>query len=138
MRYYVKIIFVIILFAIGIITNIKITYANDIEKFAYKLFNHYRYDDKITKYLNSFFSFSNDNIMNSSLNAKIDSKNKLNKKKTSIKLKSKNNLTYNFKNGQSIQLNPTNISEKIIYNTTPFSYLEIRRDSVLYGINIDF
>ena len=39
------------------LTNTSVVFGNDIEKFASKLFNHYEYDDKINKYLKSFFSF---------------------------------------------------------------------------------
>ena len=39
--------------------NPCVVFGNDIEKFANKLFNHYEYDDKINKYLKSFFSFGN-------------------------------------------------------------------------------
>ena len=41
------------------LTNTSVVFGNDIEKFASKLFNHYQYDDKINKYLKSFFSFGN-------------------------------------------------------------------------------
>ncbi len=45
------------LISVGTISNSKNVYADDIEKFASKLFNHYEYDDKITNYLKSFFFF---------------------------------------------------------------------------------
>ena len=54
------------------------------------------------------------------------------------KLKSKNKLTYNFENGQSIQINPSDIGEKIIYNSSPFSFFEIKKDYISYGIHVDF
>ena len=57
LRLYIKIIFVIMLISVGTISNSKNVYADDIEKFASKLFNHYEYDDKITNYLKSFFFF---------------------------------------------------------------------------------
>ena len=47
-------------------------------------------------------------------------------------------MIYNFGDGQSLQMNPSNIDDKIIYNRTPFSYFELKKDSILYGINIDF
>ena len=47
-------------------------------------------------------------------------------------------LTYNFENGQSIQINPSNLGEKIIYNNSQFTFFEIKKDYVSYGINIDF
>lgn len=56
----------------------------------------------------------------------------------SIKIKSKNKLIYGFGNGQSLQINPSNINNKITYHRTPFSYFEIKRDSVLYGFKLDF
>ena len=62
----------------------------------------------------------------------------LKKQKSSIKLKSKNKLIYNFENGESIQINPSNLGEKIIYNNSQFTFFEIKKDSVSYGINIDF
>ena len=46
-----------ILISIGTVGNSKNVFADDIEKFATKLFNHYEYNDKITNYLKSFFSF---------------------------------------------------------------------------------
>ena len=39
--------------------NPSVVFGDDIEKFANKLFNHYEYDEKINKYLKSFFSFVN-------------------------------------------------------------------------------
>ena len=121
-----------------IITNPKHVFADDIEKFASKLFNHYEYDDKITNYLKSIFSFAGEDVKNSSKNTLNSSKTILKRKKSSIKIKSKNKLTYNFENGQSIQINPANIGEKIVYNRSPFTYFEIKKDSISYGINIDF
>ena len=138
LRIYIKIIFVIMLISVGTISNSKNVYADDIEKFATKLFNHYEYDDKITNYLKSFFSFGRNDLKNSS-NGIINNPNtNLKKQKSSIKLKSKNKLTYNFENGQSVQINPSNLGEKIIYNSSRFTFLEIKKDSVSYGINIDF
>ena len=138
LRLYIKIIFVIMLISVGTISNSKNVYADDIEKFASKLFNHYEYDDKITNYLKSFFSFGRNDLENSS-NGIINNPNiNLKKQKSSIKLKSKNKLTYNFENGQSVQINPSNLGEKIIYNSSRFTFLEIKKDSVSYGINIDF
>ena len=51
---------------------------------------------------------------------------------------SKNKITYSLENGQSVQINPSNIEEKIIYNNSPFTYFEIKKNSILYGIDIDF
>ena len=136
LKCYINIVFVVMLVLISLTTNPKNLFADDIEKFASKLFHHYEYDDKITNYLKSIFSFSNSN------------KNKISKSKSptkykkqnsnSIKLKSKDKMIYNFKNGQSLQINPSNIEEKIIFNNTTYSYLEIRENGFLYGINIDF
>ena len=44
------------LILVGTVSNSKNVFADDIEKFASRLFNHYEYDDKITNYLKSFFS----------------------------------------------------------------------------------
>ena len=121
LRPYIKIIFVIILISAGTVSNSKNVFSDDIEKFASKLFNHYEYDDKITNYLKSFFSFEKNDVKNSS-NGKINNpKTNLKKQNSSIKLKSKNKLTYNFENGQSVQINPSNLGEKIIYNSKNFS-----------------
>ena len=138
MRPYIKIIFVIILISVGTVSNSKNVFADDIEKFASKLFNHYEYDDKITNYLKSFFSFGKNGVKNSSNGSTNNSKTNLKKQKSSIKLKSKNKLTYNFENGESIQINPSNLGEKIIYYNSQFTFFEIKKDSILYGINLDF
>ena len=98
------------------VTYSKSVFADDIEKFASKLFNHYEYDDKISNYLKSFFSFGKNGDKNSSNGTVNNPKSNLKKQKSSIKLKSKNKLTYNFKNGQSVQINPSNLGDKIIYN----------------------
>ncbi len=66
LRLYIKIIFVIMLISVGTISNSKNLYADDIEKFASKLFNHYEYDVKITNYLKSFFSFGTNGLKNPS------------------------------------------------------------------------
>ena len=55
LRLYIKIIFVTMLISVGTASNSKNVFADDVEKFASKLFNHYEYDDKITNYLKSFF-----------------------------------------------------------------------------------
>ena len=138
LKFYRSIIFVIILISFSTVSNSKNVFAGDIEKFASKLFNHYEYDDKITNYLKSIFSFGSNGVKNSPKNALSNSKTKIERKKSSIKIKSKNKLTYNFENGQSIQINPTNIDQKIIYNSSPFTYFEIKKDSISYGINVDF
>ena len=138
MRPYIKIIFVIILISVGTVSNSKNVFADDIEKFASKLFNHYEYDDKITNYLKSFFSFGKNGVKNSTNGTINNSKTNLKKQKSSIKLKSKNKLTYNFENGESIQINPSNLGEKIIYYNSQFTFFEIKKDSILYGINLYF
>ena len=126
------------LISVGTVTNSKNMFADDIEKFASKLFHHYEYDDKITNYLTSFFSVNNDDLKNSPINTINNQKITHKKRKSSIKIKSKNKLTYHFKNGQSVQINPSNIEEKIIFKSSPFTYLEIKKDSFLYKINVDF
>ena len=55
LRLYIKIIFVIMLISVSTVSNSKNVFADDIEKFASRLFNHYEYDDKITNYFKSFF-----------------------------------------------------------------------------------
>ena len=133
-----KIIFLIIFVSISNFTNTKVILADDIESFANKLFNHYEYDDKVKDYFKSLFSSSSNNIKNSSQNS-INNLNVTSKRKKSyIKIKSKNKLIYKFKNGHSIQMNPTNIREKIIYKTSKISYLEFKENSVFYGVNFDF
>ena len=126
------------LITVGSVTNSKNVFADDIEKFASKLFNHYEYDDKITNYLKSFFSFGKNGVKNFSNDTINNPKTNSKKQKSSLKLKSKNKLTYNFENGQSVQINPSNLGEKIIYNNSQFTFFEIEKDSVLYGINLDF
>ena len=138
LRSYIKIIFAVMLILISNVSNSKQVFADDIEKFASKLFNHYEYDDKITNYLKSIFSLSNDGVKSSSINTINNPKTTPKKQKSSIKIKSKNKIIYNFENGKSVQINPSNIGEKIIYNSSSFTYFEIKKDSILYGINIDF
>ena len=138
LRLYIKIIFVIMLISVSTVSNSKNVFADDIEKFASKLFNHYEYDDKITNYLKSFFSFGNNDVKKSSKGTINNPKTNLKKQNSSIKLKSKNKLIYNFENGQSVQINPSNLGEKIVYNSSQFTFFEIKKDSVSYGINIDF
>ena len=138
LRFYIKIICVIMLISAVTVTNSKSVFADDIEKFASKLFHHYEYDDKISNYLKSFFSLGKNGDKNFSNGTVNNPKSNLKKQKSSIKLKSKNKLTYNFENGQSVQINPSNLGEKIIYNSSQFTFFEIKKDSVSYGINIDF
>ena len=138
LNFNIKIILVMILISIGTVSSSKNVFADDVEKFASKLFNHYKYDDKITNYLKKIFSFGDTDVKNFSNNTSNNNKISLKKQKSSIKIKSKNKVTYNFQNGQSVQINPSNIGEKIIYKNSPFSYFEIKKDSILYGINIDF
>ena len=138
LRPYIKIIFVIMLISVGTLTNLKNVFADDIENFASRLYRHYEYDDKITNYLKSFFSFEKNDPKNSASGKINNPKTNLKKQKSSIKLKSKNKLTYNFENGESVQINPSKLGEKIIYNNSQFTFFEIKKDSVSYGINIDF
>ena len=138
MRFYIKIIFVIILISVGTINNSKNLFADDIEKFASKLFNHYEYDDKITGYLKSFFSIGRDGVKNSHKKTLNNSKTTIKKQNSSVKIKSKNKLIYNFENGQSVQINPSNLGKKIIYNRSKFTFFEIKKDSISYGINLNF
>ena len=126
------------LISVGTVTNLKNVFADDIEKFASKLYRHYEYDDKITDYLKSFFSFGENSDKNSSNSTIKNPKTNIKKQKSSIKLKSKNKLTYNFENGQSVEINPSNLGEKIIYNSSQFTFFEIKKDSLSYGINLDF
>ena len=118
--------------------NPSVVFGNDIEKFANKLFNHYEYDDKINKYLRSFFSFGNPKA-NKSLETKngYSYSNKKSSKHT-FKIKSKNKMIYNFGNGQSFQINPSKVNDKIIFNNSEFSYFELKKDSFFYGINFKF
>ena len=118
--------------------NPCVVFGNDIEKFANKLFNHYEYDDKINKYLKSFFSFGNSKSKTSLETKQNIPSNNTQTIQHSFKIKSKNKMIYSFGDGQSLQMNPSNIQDKIIYNQTPFSYFEFKKDSILYGINIDF
>ena len=138
LRFFIKVFFIIMLLKISTVSNSKNVVADDIESFASKLFNHYEYDDKITNYLKSFFSFDNDDVKSSSINAINNPITTPKKQKSSIKIRSKNKITYNFQNGQSVQIDPSNIGKKIIYNSSPFTYFEIKKDSISYEINIDF
>ena len=138
LRLYIKIIFFILLISFSTVSISKNVFADDIEKFASKLFNHYEYDDKITNYLKSFFSFEENDVKKSSNGTINNPKTNLKKQNSSIKLKSKNKLTYNFENGQSVQINPSNLGEKIVYNSSQFTFFEIKKNSVSYGININF
>ena len=120
------------------LTNPSVVFSSDIDKFTNKLFYHYKYDDKINKYLKSFFSFEN-----TKNNKSLETKNKYSNRYTkssehTFKIKSKNKMIYSFGNGQSFQINPSKVNDKIIYNNSPFSYFEFKKESVLYGINIDF
>ena len=120
------------------LTNPSVVFGNDIEKFANKLLNHYEYDNKINIYLKSFFSFGNPKANISLGTEKEYSNNDTKSLKRTFKIKSKNKMIYSFGNGQSFQMNPSKVNDKIIYNNSPFSYFEFKKDSVLYGINIDF
>ena len=123
---------------ITFLLNPCVVLGNDIEKFANKLFNHYEYDDKINKYLKSFFAFGNPKATTSLETKKGHSNSDTKSSKHTFKIKSKNKMIYSFGNGQSFQMNPSNIDDKIIYNRTPFSYFEFKKDSILYGVNINF
>ena len=116
----------------------SVAISDDIGGFANKLFNHYEYDDKLNNYLKSFFSFGNKKNNKSSKTQHKFSKSSTKVSKQSFKIKSKNKAIYSFGNGQSLQVNPTNIDSKILYNNTPFSYFEIKKDSLFYGIKLDF
>ena len=59
------------LIVITTINNPKNAFADDIKKFASKLFNHYGYNDKITNYLKSIFSSSSDGFKNNTQKKKI-------------------------------------------------------------------
>jgi len=131
-----KLISVLIILKLLIYPSVAI--SDDIGEFANKLFNHYEYDDKINNYLKSFFSFGNIKNNNSSKIQHSFSKSSTKILKQSLKIKSKNKAIYSFGNGQSLQVNPTKIDSKILYNTTPFSYFEIKKDSLFYGIKLDF
>ena len=89
-------------------------------------------------YLKSFFSFNKNSVQTFSNGTINYPKTNLQKQKSSIKLKSKNKLIYNFENGQSVQINPSNLGKKITYNNSRFTFFEIKKDYVSYGINIDF
>jgi hypothetical protein len=116
----------------------SVAISDDIGGFANKLFNHYEYDDKINNYLKSFFSFGSKKNNKSSKTQHDLSKSITKISKPSFKIKSKNKAVYSFGNGQSLQINPTNIDSQIIYNTTPFSYFTINEDTIFYGIKLDF
>lgn len=118
--------------------NPTIVSADDIEKFANKLINHYEYDNKINNYLKSFFTSSNSASKYSSKNEQNFSKSENIISKHTVKIKSKNKIVYSFGNGQSLQINPSKINDKIIYNRSPFSFFELKHNSILFGINVDF
>ena len=116
----------------------SVAVSNDIGGFANKLFNHYEYDDKINNYLKSLLSFGSKKNNKSSKTQNDLSKSITKISKPSFKIKSKNKAVYSFGNGQSLQINPSNIDSQIIYNTTPFSYFNISKDTIYYGIKFDF
>ena len=123
---------------IAFFTNPGVVFGNDIEKFANKLFNHYEYDDKVNKYLKSLFSFGHSKSNISLETKKNFTSSNIQSTKHTFKIKSKNKMIYSFGHGQSLQMNPSNIDDTIIYNRTPFSYFEFKKDSISYGININF
>ena len=116
----------------------SVAVSNDIGGFANKLFNHYEYDDKINNYLKSLFSFGSKKNNKSSKTQNDLSKSITKISKPSFKIKSKNKAVYSFGNGQSLQINPTNIDSQIIYNISPFSYFNMNKDTIFYGIKLDF
>ncbi len=118
--------------------NPSIVFSDDIEKFANKLFNHYEYDNKIKKYLKSFFSFGNPKANTLLETNKAYSNSDTRNSKHTFKIKSKNKMIYSFGNGQSLEINPSKVNDKIVYNNSRFSYFQFKKDSVLYGININF
>ena len=142
MRVFNCFIFIILL---NFLVYTSISKADELSKSAEKLFNHYGYDDKINNYIKSLFSFGTSN-QNKKINSVCDNtinqckKNKIttNSYKSSLKLKSKNKLIYSFSNGQSIQINPSNFDNEIIYKSSSLSYFKINKDTVYYGINFDF
>ena len=111
---------------------------DDIEKFANKLFHHFEYDDKINKYLKSYFSFRNSESSTLIKSKKPSHNISSQGLKQTIKIKSKNKIIYSFDNRQWLQINPLDLSKKFIYNFSPISYFEFKEDSILYGINIKF
>ena len=138
LRLYIKINFVIMLISVSTVSNSKNVFADDIKKFASKLFNHYEYDDKINKYLKSLFWFGNPKA-NKPLEKKNGYSNSHTKSsKHTFKFKSQNKMIYSFGNGQSFQINPSKVNDKIIFNNSEFSYFELKKDSVYYGINFKF
>ena len=120
------------------LVNPKIIRGDDIERFAEKIFNHYEYDDKINNYLKSIFSFGHSKTQKSLTSQKDFFRGNSLSSKHTFKIKSKNKMIYKFGKGQSLQINPSNINDEIIYNKTPSSYFVIKKNSVLYGININF
>ncbi len=138
LRLYIKIFFVVIVISVVTVSNSKNVFADDIEKFASKLFNHYEYDDKINKYLKSLFWFGNPKA-----NKPLEKKNRYSNSYTksskhTFKFKSQNKMIYSFGNGQSFQINPSKVNDKIIFNNSEFSYFELKKDSFYYGINFKF
>ena len=127
-----------ILIIVNLMIYPSVAISDDIGRFANKLFNHYGYDDKINNYLKSFLSFGNKKNNKSPKTEHGLSKSKIKISKQSFKIKSKNKAIYSFGNGQSLQINPTNIDNQIVYNTTPFSYFKINKDTIFYGIKLDF
>ena len=127
-----------ILATINLLIYPSISVSDDLSNVANKLFNAYEYDDKLNNYLKSFFSFKNSKKKISS-KSKNNSKRDINRAKTNyLKIKSQKKIIYNFGNGQSLQINPSDINDKIIYNWTPNSYFEINGKNFSYGIKLDF
>ena len=118
--------------------NPSVVIGENIEKFANKLFNHYEYDDKINQSLKSFFSFRSSKAKTSLVTKNNSSNSRKQNSTQTFKIKSKNKIIYSFGKGQSLQINPSNINNKIIYNNTHFSYFEVEKDAISYGFSINF
>jgi hypothetical protein len=137
--------FFIFIILLNLLVNTSVLKADELSKSAEKLFNHYGYDDRINNYIKSLFSFGNSDknkkitsVCDNSINKCTNSINTNNSYKSSLKFKSKNKLIYSFSNGQSIQINPSNFDNEIIYKSNSLSYFKIDKDTVYYGINFDF
>ena len=116
----------------------SIAISDNLSNVANKLFNAYEYDDKINNYLKTYFSFesSKNNISSKTKHNFKRSNNKA--KKNYLKIKSQKKMIYNFGDGQSLQINPSDINGKIIYKWTPNSYFEINDRNFSYGIKFYF
>jgi len=134
-------IFIILL---NLLVNTSVSKADELSKAAEKLFNHYGYDDKINNYIKSLFSFGNSDknkkitsVCDNSINQCRNNKSTTNFYKSSLKLKSKNQLIYSFSNRHSIQINTSNFYNQIIYKNCSLSYFRINKNSIQNDINFD-